>query len=96
MKEQITKIIKDNGIPASIRGFYYLRDAIDLFITSKEFISFEEIYKEIAIKYHRNVANVKATIRCAILKGAKNRGINPVSKTNFILEAAKIIKKGEY
>lgn len=47
------------------------------------------------MKYHRNIANVKATISFAISKGAKNREVKPVSNTNFILEVAKKINKGE-
>ena len=68
LTKEITDILQDFGMPAHIRGFYYVRDAIILVykdITRLNHI-IKDVYTIIAIQHHTSSQSVERTIRVAI------------------------------
>ena len=66
--KEITDILQDFGMPAHIRGFYYVRDAIILVykdITRLNHI-IKDVYTIIARQHHTSSQSVERTIRVAI------------------------------
>ncbi len=71
----VTKVIHDIGIPAHIKGYQYIRDAIIMVINRMEYLGAitKELYPDIATKYHTTPSRVERAIRHAI-EVAWNRG----------------------
>ena len=65
---EVTKIIHQMGVPAHIKGYQYLRDAILLVIEDVSLLGAvtKELYPMIAQKYHTTPSRVERAIRHAI------------------------------
>jgi len=68
LEMEVTNIIHEIGIPAHIRGYLYLRDAILLVIENLNFLNgvTKELYPAIANKYNTTSSRVERAIRHAI------------------------------
>lgn len=75
MEEKITNIFITVGIPAHIKGYQFLREAIKLAIANPEIINSitKKLYPTIALKYDTSASKVERAIRHAI-EVAWNRG----------------------
>jgi len=75
MEEKITNIFITVGIPAHIKGYQFLREAIKLAIVNPEIINSitKKLYPTIADKYSTSASKVERAIRHAI-EVAWNRG----------------------
>lgn len=72
---EVTSVIREVGIPAHIRGYSYLRDAILMVIEDMDLINAvtKSLYPSIAQKYRTTPSRVERAIRHAI-EVAWNRG----------------------
>ena len=75
MENDVTCIIHDIGIPAHIKGYQYLRDAIIMAVNDSDIINSitKILYPDIAKKYQTTPSRVERAIRHAI-EVAWNRG----------------------
>ncbi len=64
----VTNIIHEVGVPAHIKGYQYLREAIMMVIKDTDVINqiTKQLYPEIAAKYHTTPSRVERAIRHAI------------------------------
>ena len=71
----VTNIIHEVGVPAHIKGYQYLREAIMMVIKDTDVINqiTKQLYPEIADKYHTTPSRVERAIRHAI-EVSWNRG----------------------
>jgi two-component system response regulator (stage 0 sporulation protein A) len=65
---EVTKIIHEIGIPAHIKGYLYLREAILMVVNRVDLLSgvTKELYPAIAVKYKTTPSRVERAIRHAI------------------------------
>jgi len=72
---EVTRILHEVGIPAHIKGYLYLREAILMVIEDVELLSLvtKELYPSVARKYKTTPSRVERAIRHAI-EVAWNRG----------------------
>lgn len=65
---RVTEIIHEFGIPANIKGYYYLRSAIMRVTNDKHLIEAitKELYPDIAKEFHTTASRVERAIRHAI------------------------------
>lgn len=65
---EITEILHEVGVPAHIKGYMYLREAILLVIENVEFIGSvtKTLYPEIALRFSTTASRVERAIRHAI------------------------------
>ena len=75
LEERISNIFITVGIPAHIKGYQFLREAIKMAINSPEIINSitKELYPSIASKFETSASKVERAIRHAI-EVAWNRG----------------------
>ena len=75
IETSVTKAIQEIGIPAHIKGYQYLRDAIIMVMNEMDIINSitKQLYPEIAKKYNTTASRVERAIRHAI-EVAWNRG----------------------
>ncbi len=75
LEGEITGIIHEIGVPAHIKGYFYLREAISMVVNDIELLSAvtKELYPSIARKYNTTSSRVERAIRHAI-EVAWNRG----------------------
>lgn len=75
MESKITKIIQEIGVPAHIKGYLYLREAITMVVNDMDFLGAitKELYPTIATKFNTTPSRVERAIRHAI-EVAWNRG----------------------
>ncbi|KAB3527382.1 sporulation transcription factor Spo0A [Alkaliphilus serpentinus] len=68
LEAEITNIIHEIGVPAHIKGYLYLREAITMVVTNVELLSAvtKELYPSIAKKYNTTASRVERAIRHAI------------------------------
>ena len=68
LETEITSIIHEVGVPAHIKGFMYLREAISMVVNDMELLSAvtKELYPSIAKKYNTTASRVERAIRHAI------------------------------
>ncbi len=68
LEAEITSIIHEIGVPAHIKGYMYLREAITLVVNDIELLSAvtKELYPTIAKKYNTTASRVERAIRHAI------------------------------
>ena len=68
LEAMITEIIHEVGVPAHIKGYMYLRDAISLVISNMEYLNSvtKMLYPKIAEKYNTTPSRVERAIRHAI------------------------------
>lgn len=65
---QITKIIHEIGIPTHIKGYMYLREAINMVVNNIELLSSvtKELYPSVGKKFNTNASRVERAMRHAI------------------------------
>lgn len=75
LQVSITKMLHELGIPSHIKGYQFLRDAINIVYERPEVIGgiTKELYPELASKYSTTVSRVERAIRHAI-EVSWNRG----------------------
>lgn len=68
LETEITSIIHEIGVPAHIKGYMYLREAISMVVNDIELLSAvtKELYPSIAKKYNTTASRVERAIRHAI------------------------------
>jgi two-component system response regulator (stage 0 sporulation protein A) len=68
LETEITNIIHEVGVPAHIKGYSYLREAITMVVNDMELLSAvtKELYPSIAKKYNTTASRVERAIRHAI------------------------------
>ena len=68
LESDITSIIHEIGVPAHIKGYLYLREAITMVVNDIELLSAvtKELYPAIAKKYNTTASRVERAIRHAI------------------------------
>ncbi|MFT8314640.1 MAG: sporulation transcription factor Spo0A [Clostridium sp.] len=68
LEAEITSIIHEIGVPAHIKGYMYLREAITMVVDNIELLSAvtKELYPSIAKKYNTTASRVERAIRHAI------------------------------
>ncbi|KMT21360.1 sporulation transcription factor Spo0A [Clostridium cylindrosporum] len=68
LEAEITNIIHEIGVPAHIKGYLYLREAIQMVVKDIELLSAvtKELYPSIAKKYNTTASRVERAIRHAI------------------------------
>ena len=68
LEGEITNIIHEIGVPAHIKGYMYLREAISMVVDNIELLSAvtKELYPSIAKKYNTTASRVERAIRHAI------------------------------
>ena len=68
MKKDVTKIIRDLGIPAHIKGYQYIREGIIMAIEDINMMNYitKLLYPTIAKKYKTTSSSVERAIRHAI------------------------------
>ena len=68
IEQQVTNIIKRMGIPANLKGYYYLREAILLIIANDELLRSvtTQLYPLVAEKHHATICRVERGIRTGI------------------------------
>lgn len=68
MEAKITNIIHEIGVPAHIKGYLYLREAITMVVENVELLGAvtKELYPSIAEKYNTTPSRVERAIRHAI------------------------------
>lgn len=68
LESEITAIIHEIGVPAHIKGYMYLREAISMVVNDIELLSAvtKELYPSIAKKYNTTASRVERAIRHAI------------------------------
>ncbi|NLU52301.1 MAG: sporulation transcription factor Spo0A [Clostridiaceae bacterium] len=75
VQAKITQIMRDVGVPAHIKGYQYMRDAILMAVKDRDIISAvtKRLYPELAKSYKTTPSRVERAIRHAI-EVAWNRG----------------------
>lgn len=75
LENDVTKIIREIGIPAHIKGYQYIREGIMMSVKDPEILNYitKYLYPTIAKKYHTTTSSVERAIRHAI-EVAWNRG----------------------
>lgn len=75
LEAKITKIIQEIGVPAHIKGYLYLREAITIVIEDMDYLGAvtKELYPAVANKFDTTPSRVERAIRHAI-EVAWNRG----------------------
>lgn len=68
IRQDVTKLIRDLGIPAHLKGYQYIREAIIMAIEDINAINYvtKLLYPSIAKKYHTTSSSVERAIRHAI------------------------------
>lgn len=68
MKDYVIDVLMNIGVPAGIKGFTYICDAIELFNTDPYYPDgkISALYIDIAKKYHTTPSRVERSIRHAI------------------------------
>lgn len=75
LESDVTKMIREIGIPAHIKGYQYIREGIMMSVKDPEILNYitKYLYPMIAKKYHTTTSSVERAIRHAI-EVAWNRG----------------------
>ena len=75
LENDVTKMIREIGIPAHIKGYQYIREGIMMAVKDPEILNYitKYLYPTIAKKYHTTTSSVERAIRHAI-EVAWNRG----------------------
>ncbi|AGC68093.1 stage 0 sporulation protein A [Thermoclostridium stercorarium subsp. stercorarium DSM 8532] len=68
LESRVTQIMRDVGVPAHIKGYQYMRDAVLLVVDDMEMISSvtKRLYPELAKRYKTTPSRVERAIRHAI------------------------------
>ncbi|MFP4660876.1 MAG: sporulation transcription factor Spo0A [Halanaerobiales bacterium] len=79
---RITEVMHNLGVPAHIKGYIYLREAIELVINDIEFLGAvtKELYPSVADKFNTTPSRVERAIRHAIEVSWDRGNINALNK----------------
>lgn len=68
LENDVTKLIREIGIPAHIKGYQYIREGIMMAVKDPDILNFitKYLYPMIAKKYHTTTSSVERAIRHAI------------------------------
>jgi len=79
---RITEVMHQLGVPAHIKGYIYLREAIELVIKDIEYLGSvtKELYPSVAAKYNTTPSRVERAIRHAIEVSWDRGNINALNK----------------
>ncbi|HOA41118.1 MAG TPA: sporulation transcription factor Spo0A [Halanaerobiales bacterium] len=79
---RITEVMHQLGVPAHIKGYIYLREAIELVIKDIEYLGAvtKELYPSVAAKYNTTPSRVERAIRHAIEVSWDRGNINALNK----------------
>lgn len=77
MENQIRKTLMRLRVPASVKGYNYLKDAVLIVLEDENKRITKVIYPEIAKKYRTTPSRVERAIRHAIELSWANRALNP-------------------
>lgn len=68
LREEVTRIIHDFGIPANIKGYNYVREAIILAVRNPDILEAitSELYPAVADKFNTSCTRVERAIRHAV------------------------------
>lgn len=79
---EVTRIIHEIGVPAHVKGYQYLRDAIMLVVDEVNFLGAvtKELYPAIAEKYDTTASRVERAIRHAIELAWDRGDIDKINK----------------
>ena len=68
LESLVTNVIHEVGVPAHIKGYQYLREAIMMVVNNIDIINqiTKQLYPDIAVKYHTTPSRVERAIRHAI------------------------------
>lgn len=82
LEAEITNIMHEIGVPAHIKGYLYLRDAIQMVVNDVELLSAvtKELYPAIAKKYNTTPSRVERAIRHAIEVAWSRGEIDTINK----------------
>ncbi|MGL4991368.1 MAG: sporulation transcription factor Spo0A [Sarcina sp.] len=82
LESEITNIIHEVGVPAHIKGYMYLREAITMVVNDMELLSAitKELYPSIAKKYNTTASRVERAIRHAIEVAWSRGQIDAINK----------------
>lgn len=88
IENQVTRIIQEFGIPAHIKGYQYLRDAIIMIIKDPDLLGgvTKILYPDIAKKYHTTPSRVERSMRHSIEIGWSRKStdrVNELFKTSL-------------
>lgn len=94
LEQRVTNIMREIGVPANIKGYRYLREAIIAVVLENELINSvtKSLYPMIAKKYKTNSANVERGMRHAI-EFSWNRGNGQVLEKYFGYTVSNIKRK---
>ena len=69
-ESEVSKLLRDLGIPANIRGYHYIRTGIMLALKDPEILHFitKDLYPAIAKEYETTATKVERAIRHAVEK----------------------------
>lgn len=82
LEAEITNIIHEIGVPAHIKGYLYLREAIGMVVENIEYLSAvtKELYPNIATKFNTTPSRVERAIRHAIEVAWSRGKIDTINK----------------
>ncbi|MDD3224913.1 MAG: sporulation transcription factor Spo0A [Clostridium sp.] len=82
LETEITSIIHEIGVPAHIKGYMYLREAITMVVNNIELLSAvtKELYPSIAKKYNTTASRVERAIRHAIEVACSRGQVDTINK----------------
>ncbi|NME94819.1 sporulation transcription factor Spo0A [Clostridium cochlearium] len=82
LETEITNVIHEIGVPAHIKGYMYLREAITMVVKDMELLSAvtKELYPSIAKKYNTTASRVERAIRHAIEVAWSRGQIDTINK----------------
>lgn len=82
LRERITKIIKELGISANIKGYYFIRYAIELLVKDISLINAvtKVLYPTVAEEFKTTPSRVERAIRHAIESGYGKANLELVNK----------------
>jgi len=82
MITEITNIIHEIGVPAHIKGYMYLREAISMVVNNIELLSAvtKELYPSIGKKYNTTASRVERAIRHAIEVALSRGQVETINK----------------
>ena len=68
MEVEVTALLHDMGVPAHVKGYQYLRDAILMILNDQQLLTAitKDLYPKIAEKYNTTPSRVERAIRHAI------------------------------
>lgn len=80
-KTKIVQIFRDLNIPANLKGYRYLKDAVEIIYNSEDFVRITvDIYPTLAKKYGITCGSVERAVRHTIEAAWNRCGLNNYKK----------------